>query len=78
MNSSFADVLLVPFPFTNQAAVKKRPAVVVSSAPYNDTHRDVIVMAVVASHRRWGLEKLSSTNGKPQVYSNHLVSSLVW
>ena len=28
---SFGDVVLVPFPFTDQSGVKKRPAVVVSS-----------------------------------------------
>jgi mRNA interferase MazF len=27
----FGDVVLVPFPFTSQAASKKRPAVIVSS-----------------------------------------------
>jgi mRNA interferase MazF len=28
---SFGDVVLVPFPFTDQTAAKKRPAVVISS-----------------------------------------------
>jgi hypothetical protein len=32
---SFGDVVLVPFPFTNQTTTKKRPAVIVSSAEYN-------------------------------------------
>jgi mRNA interferase MazF len=31
----FGDVVLVPFPFTDQTATKKRPAVVVSSIAYN-------------------------------------------
>ena len=31
----FGDVVLVPFPFTNQAASKKRPAVIVSNEAYN-------------------------------------------
>lgn len=30
----FGDVLLVPFPFTDQTGVKQRPAVVVSSSRY--------------------------------------------
>lgn len=30
------DIVLVPFPFSNQSAAKKRPAVVISSTPYND------------------------------------------
>jgi mRNA interferase MazF len=31
----FGDVVLAPFPFTDQTATKKRPAVVVSSAVYH-------------------------------------------
>ena len=31
----FGDVVLVPFPLTAQTAVKRRPAVVVSSDAYN-------------------------------------------
>lgn len=38
----FGDVLLLPFPFTDQTGVKKHPAVVVSSKAYNQSHLDVI------------------------------------
>ena len=31
---SFGDVVLVPFPFTDQAGTKKRPAVIISNAAY--------------------------------------------
>jgi mRNA interferase MazF len=44
----FADLVLVPFPFTDQAAIKKRPAVVVSSDRYNREHPDIIVMALTS------------------------------
>jgi mRNA-degrading endonuclease toxin of MazEF toxin-antitoxin module len=45
---SFGDVVLVPFPFTDQTFVKKRPAVVVSSAAYHRHRVDVVVMAVTS------------------------------
>jgi mRNA interferase MazF len=48
MNFEFGDVVLVPFPFTSQAAFKKRPAVVVSSHAYNAAKADVIVMAITS------------------------------
>lgn len=43
---SFGDVVLVPFPFTDQSMTKKRPAVVVSSDAYNQARPDVILMAI--------------------------------
>lgn len=40
------DVLLVPFPYTDQSAVKQRPAVVLSSHAYNTTHPDLILAPI--------------------------------
>ena len=51
MPFEFGDILLVPFPFTSQAASKKRPAVVVSSRAYNIAKPDVILMAVTSQLR---------------------------
>jgi len=45
---SFGDIILVPFPFTNQTIAKKRPAVVISSDVYNQEHPDLIVMAITS------------------------------
>ena len=42
------DVLLVPFPFTDQSAAKRRPAVVLSSHAYNQTHHDVILAPITS------------------------------
>jgi mRNA-degrading endonuclease toxin of MazEF toxin-antitoxin module len=42
------DVLLVPFPFTNQRAVKQRPAVVLSGEDYNRHYPDVILAAITS------------------------------
>jgi mRNA interferase MazF len=47
----FGDVVLVPFPFTNQAASKQRPAVVVSTAAYNAAKPDAVVMAITSQFR---------------------------
>lgn len=45
---NFGDIVLVPFPFTDQSTVKKRPAVVISSKDYNLQRPDVIIMAVTS------------------------------
>jgi mRNA interferase MazF len=47
----FGDIVLVPFPFTNQSTSKQRPAVVVSNAAYNQAKPDVVLMAVTSQLR---------------------------
>jgi len=44
----FGDLVLVPFPFTDQSAVKRRPAVVISGAAYHRAHPDLLIMAVTS------------------------------
>ena len=51
MPYELGDVVLVPFPFTDQTASKKRPAVVVSSRAYNLAKPDVVVMAITSQLR---------------------------
>jgi mRNA interferase MazF len=51
MSYKFGGVVLVPFPFTDQSSIKKRPAVVVSSDRYNREHPDVVVMAITSQSR---------------------------
>jgi mRNA interferase MazF len=51
MPFDFGDVVLVPFPFTNQTTSKRRPAVVVSARRYNTDKPDLIVMAVTSQLR---------------------------
>lgn len=48
---SFGDIVLVPFPFTDQSAIKKRPAVIISSDEYNRNRPDIILMAVTSQMR---------------------------
>jgi len=49
---NFADVVLVGFPFTNLKASKKRPAVVISNAAYQQGRPDVILMAITRQIRQ--------------------------
>ena len=51
---AFGEVLLVPFPFTDQQGFKQRPAVVVSSAAYNVNRPDVLIMAITSVLRSPG------------------------
>lgn len=48
---SFGDLVLVPFPFTDQSLSKKRPALIVSSDIYHRERRDVILLAVTSQAR---------------------------
>ena len=51
MPFEFGDVVLVPFPFTDQTTSKQRLAVVVSNLSYNQVKPDVVVMAVTSQFR---------------------------
>ena len=51
MSFDFGDIVLVPFPFTDQTTTKKRPAVVVSSSEYQRCRPDVVLMAVTSQAR---------------------------
>ena len=48
---NFGDIVLVPFPFTDQSTSKKRPAVVVSSFEYNKNRQDLVLMAVTSQSK---------------------------
>lgn len=41
----------MPFPFTSQAATKRRPAVIISSRADNTARADVVVMAITSQRR---------------------------
>lgn len=47
----FGDLVLIPFPFTDQTTTKKRPAIVVSSRAYHEQRPDLIVMAVTSQRK---------------------------
>lgn len=52
MAHSIGDVVLVPFPFTDQSSTKKRPAVIISSSAYNAGRRGLIIMAITSQVRQ--------------------------
>lgn len=52
---SFGDIVLVPFPFTDQSATKRRPAVVISTSGYHAERPDLIIMAVTSQVRPLGV-----------------------
>ena len=51
-NYDFGEIVLVPFPFTDQTTTKKRPAVVVSSNFYNALLPDIVLMAVTGQIKK--------------------------
>lgn len=48
---AFGDIVLVPFPFTDQSAAKRRPAAVISADAYNERGPDIILMPVTSQLR---------------------------
>ena len=52
------DVVVVPFPFTDSKATKKRPALIISDATkFNrSTKKSVMAMITTASHAPWALD----------------------
>lgn len=46
-------VVVVPFPFTDRAASKRRPALVLSATAFNRQGYSVLAMITSASHRPW-------------------------
>ncbi len=52
MAHSFGDVVLVPFPFTDQSGTKKRPAVIVSNSGYHASRSDLIIMTITSQVRK--------------------------
>jgi len=47
------DVVVVPFPFTDRRATKRRPALIVSSANFNRTHEQSILAMITSVGNNW-------------------------
>lgn len=51
IDCEYGDVVLVPFPFTDQTTTQKRPAIIISSDDYHRNRPDVILIAVTSQIR---------------------------
>ena len=47
------DVVVVPFPFTDRRATKRRPALIVSSASFNEAHEQTILAMITSTGGSW-------------------------
>jgi mRNA interferase MazF len=47
------DVVVVPFPFSNQPGAKRRPALVLSASSFNQRGHAVLAMITSAAHHAW-------------------------
>ena len=47
------DVVVVPFPFTDRRAAKRRPALIVSSANFNRAHEQSILAMITSAWSDW-------------------------
>lgn len=50
------EVVSVPFPFTDSSRRKKRPALVLSSAKFNETGHSIMAMITSAKNKPWALD----------------------
>ncbi|WP_420439702.1 type II toxin-antitoxin system PemK/MazF family toxin [Candidatus Palauibacter sp.] len=53
MTCESLDVVVVPFPFTDRDASRRRPALVVSSASFHARHRQWILAMITSTHVEW-------------------------
>ena len=54
MICDFGDVVVVPFPFVDVAANKRRPSLVLSRAAFNDSHgHSICAMITTAARTKW-------------------------
>ena len=47
------DVVVVPFPFTERADTKRRPALAISATAFNENGQTVLAMITTKTHQPW-------------------------
>lgn len=54
MICDFGDIVVVPFPFVDRVAEKRRPSLVLSHAAFNDSHgHSICAMITTAARAKW-------------------------
>lgn len=53
MNCDEWSIVVVPFPFTDRATTKRRPALVLSGKAFNRHGQSVLAMITSSTHRPW-------------------------
>lgn len=54
MICDFGDIVVVPFPFVDRAAAKRRPSLVLSHSEFNDSHgHSICAMITTAGRTKW-------------------------
>lgn len=83
------DIVVVPFPFTDNLNSKNRPAIVLSSQSFNHAGYTILAMITSANHSAWhldssigdlkacGLEKASVIRGKLFTLDNRLIKTKI-
>ena len=49
MNYNQREIVLVPFPYSDLSATKKRPVPIISNNNYNSTFQDVVVCVITSN-----------------------------
>ena len=78
---SRGEIVLIPVPFTDLSATKRRPVLVMSNDSYNATNQDIVVVAVTSNQLQSGISIATSdmTQGqlpKPSVIRNDKIYTL--
>lgn len=66
-------IVLVPFPFTNQTDVKRRPALVLSTDSFNQNSSDIVVCAITSNLEGDYSVRINQEDWKDGLYSESCV-----
>ena len=75
------DIVLIPVPFSDLTALKKRPVLVISSDSYNIAYQDMIVVAITSNLAQSGIpistsDMLTGILPKPSIIRSDKIYTL--